>query len=113
MKTPADIRSVTLAEWTEFIEKLSAESDYQIIILDFGNDVCGLYGLLNQCTKIYTPMLLDEDSKRKIRNFETVLRDENFEKVIESMEKIVLPVGVDTIGVNRFIEEWTERNVLL
>ena len=113
MKTPADIRSVTLAEWTELLEKLSAESDYQIIILDFGNDVCGLYGLLNQCTKIYTPMLLDEDSKRKIRNFETVLRDENFEKVIESMEKIVLPVGVDTIGVNRFIEEWTERNVLL
>jgi hypothetical protein len=48
-----------------------------------------------------------------MRNFETVLRDENFEKVIESMEKIVLPVGVDTIGVNRFIEEWTERNVLL
>lgn len=113
MKTPADIRSVTLAEWTELLEKLSAESDYQIIILDFGNDVCGLYGLLNQCTKIYTPMLLDEDSKRKIRNFETVLRDENFEKVIESMEKIVLPTGVDTIGVNRFIEEWTERNVLL
>lgn len=112
MKAPGDIRSVTLAEWTELLEKLSTDSDYQTIILDFGNDISGLFGLLNQCTKIYVPMLLDEDSKRKMRNFEIILGDENFEKVIESMEKIVLPSGVQSTGVNRFMEEWTERNVM-
>lgn len=113
MKTPADLRSVTLAEWTELLEKLSTDSDYQTVILDFGNDISGLFGLLNQCKKVYVPMLLDEYSKRKMRNFEVILRDENFERVIESIEKIVLPTGVQMISVNRFMEEWTERNVML
>ena len=106
-------RSVTLAEWTELLEKLSTDSDYQTVILDFGNDISGLFGLLNQCKKVYVPMFLDEYSKRKMRNFEAILRDENFEKVIESIEKIVLPTGVQMISVNRFMEEWTERNVML
>ena len=60
MKTPADLRSVTLAEWTELLEKLATDSDYQVIILDFGTEVCGLFGLLSQCTKVYTPVLLDD-----------------------------------------------------
>ena len=113
MKTPADLRSVTLAEWTELLEKLSTDSDYQTVILDFGNEVSGLFGLLSQCKKVYVPMLLDDHSRRKIKNFEAILKDENFEKVIESIEKIVCPSGVQTIGVNRFMKEWTERNVKL
>ncbi len=112
MKTPADLRSVTLAEWTELLEKLADDSDYQVIVLDLGYEVCGLFGLLNQCTRIYTPVLSDEDSKRKIRNFEKILRDESFEKVIESIEKIHLPTGVLPMNVNLFMEEWAERNVM-
>lgn len=113
MKTPADLRSVTLAEWTELLEKLATDSDYQVIILDFGTEVCGLFGLLSQCTKVYTPVLLDEDSKRKIRNFEMILKNENFERVLSSMEKIILPDGVTQRNVKGFMEEWTERNVKL
>lgn len=113
MKTPGDIRSVTLAEWTELLEKLATDSDYQTIVLDFGNDVSGLFGLLDQCTKVYTPMLLDEESQRKIRNFEMILKDENFAKVIESIEKVILPTGMPSMSVNHFMAEWTERNVML
>lgn len=112
MKTPGDIRSVTLAEWMELLEKLATDSDYQTIILDFGNDVSGLFGLLGQCTKVYVPVLLDEESQRKMRNFEMILRDENFEKVIESMEKIILPTGIQSMNVSRFMKEWAERNVM-
>ena len=112
MKTPADLRSVTLAEWTELLEKLATDSDYQVIVLDFGSEVCGLFGLLDQCTKIYTPVLLDENSKRKIQNFEKILKDENFEKVLESMEKICLSAGAVSMNVSKFMEEWAERNVM-
>ena len=111
MKAPADLRSVTLAEWTELLEKLSADSDYQVIVLDFGNEVCGLFGLLSQCTKVYTPMLSDSDSKRKMWNFEKILKVENFEKVLESICKISIPAGVETTTVKAFMEEWAERNV--
>lgn len=109
MKAPADLRSVTLAEWTELLEKLATDSDYHVVIIDFGNDVCGLLQLLSQCTKVYTPVLPDGESKRKMENFEWILRDENFEKVIESIHKINLPTGFDKLNVRTFMEEWTER----
>lgn len=112
MKTPADLRSVTLAEWTELLEKLSTDSDYQIIVMDFGNDICGLFQLLSQCTKVYIPMLSDADSKRKIRNFEWILKDENFEKVMEGMHKIILPAEDCKINVEAYMEEWAERAVM-
>lgn len=113
MKTPADLRSVTLAEWTELLEKLASDSDYHVIVIDFGSDVCGLFGLLSQCTKIYTPMLVDTESKRKMENFEWILRDENFEKVIESIQKVYLPGGFDNRNAKAFMDEWVERSVKL
>ena len=111
MKTPGDLRSVTLSEWTELLEKLATDSDYQVIVLDFGNEVCGLFGLLGQCTKVYVPMLLDKDSKRKMRNFEMILKNENFERVFDSMEKLVLPEGIIGTNLKAYMEEWVERTV--
>ena len=109
MKTPGDLRSVTLAEWTELLEKLATDSDYQTIVLDIGKEISGLFGLLGQCTKVYVPAFLDEDSKRKMRNFEMILKNENFEKVFDSMEKIVLPDGLTSTNIKVFMEEWAER----
>ena len=112
MKIPADLRGVTLAEWTELLEKLSTDSDYQVIVMDFGNDICGLFQLLSQCTRVYIPMLSDADSKRKIRNFEWILKNENFEKVMEGMHKIILPAEDCKINVEAYMEEWAERAVM-
>ena len=52
MKIPADLRSVTVAEWSEFLEKLAIDSDYNVVVIDFGQDVSGIFQLLSQCTKI-------------------------------------------------------------
>ena len=111
MKTPADIRSVTLAEWMELLDKFAAESDYQVLVLDFGNDIQGLFDLLGRCDHVYTPVLSDEDSKRKMRNFEMILKDENSEKVLRCMEKINLPTGGLQVNWKLFLEEWAERKV--
>lgn len=112
MKRPSDLQSVTLAEWTELLEKLASDSDYRVVIIDFGQDVCGLFQLLSQCTKVYTPILPDEVSKNKMENFEWNLREASFEKVIESVQKIFLPGSFDRLNVKAFMEEWTERSVV-
>jgi len=112
MKKPSDLRSVTLAEWTELLEKLASDSDYRVVVIDFGQDVCGLFQLLSQCTKIYTPILSDAVSKNKVENFEWNLREAGFEKVIESVQKIFLPGSFDRINAKTFMEEWTERSVM-
>lgn len=111
MKKPGDLRSVTLAEWTELLEKLASDSDYRVVVIDFGQDVCGLFQLLSQCTKVYTPILPDAVSQNKMENFEWNLRETNFEKVIESVQKIYLPGSFDRMNAKMFMEEWTERSV--
>lgn len=113
MKTPADLRSVTLAEWTELLEKLALDSDYRVIIIDFGYEICGLFQFLSQCTKIYTPVLPDLSSRGKIENFEWNLREEHCEKVLESVQKIYLPRGFDRMNAKVFMEEWARKAVAL
>lgn len=109
MKVPADLRSVTVAEWSELLEKLALDSDYSVVIIDFGQDVSGVFQLLSQCTKIYMPIISDVESKRKLENFEWILKDENFKKVIESIQKIYLPTRIERMDLKAFMEEWAEK----
>ena len=113
MKTPADLRSVTLSEWTELLEKLASDSDYQVVVIDFGNDVCELFKLLSQCTGIYMPVLSDDASRKKVENFEWVIRSENFEEIMEGLHKLYIPGNLDERSIRSFLEDWIERNVVL
>lgn len=109
MKMPADLRSVTFAEWSELLEKLATDSDYTRVVIDFGQDICGLFQLFSQCTKVYMPVLSDMESKIKLENLEWILTQENFKKVMMGIQKIYLPAGLDGKGMERFMEEWAER----
>ena len=111
MKVPADLRSVSLSEWTELLEKLAADSDYHVVVIDFGNDVCGLFQLLCQCTKVYMPVLQDEESRRKLENLEWILHNEEFEKVMDTVYKVHLPNGFDVRNAKGFMKAWVERSI--
>ena len=111
MKAPADLRSVTFSEWSELFEKLATDSDYHVVVVDFGQDVCGLFQLLSQCTKVYMPILSDKDSLKKVENFEWILKYENFEKVMENIQKIYPPENLELSRGKRFWREWAERAV--
>lgn len=112
MKAPADLRSVTLSEWTELLEKLATDSDYQVVVIDFGQEVCGLFQLLSQCTQIYMPILSDMAAQRKMENFEWILRDENFERMIENIHKICIPENIDYLNLKTYMQEWIKRSVM-
>ncbi len=111
MKTPADIRSVTLGEWTELLEKLAADSEYQIVVIDFGSEICDIFQLLGQCKKIYTPMISDADSQKKMSNFEKILTYQNFERILDNMYKITIPLGCEK-NMHAFMKECAERFVM-
>lgn len=112
MKVPADLRSVTLAEWTELLEKLASDSDYRVVVLDFGNEICGLFSLLSQCTKVFTPVIQEPVSENKIKNFEWNLQEEHFEKVIDSVHKIYLPEETGSCDLEAFMSECAGKLVL-
>lgn len=109
MKFPEDLRGVTAGEWTEFIEKLASESEYQIVVIDFGNDTNGIYELLNQCTGVLMPVLSDQASIKKVENFEWILREKNFERLSETIHKICLPEYRDSRNVHAFMDDWVKR----
>lgn len=109
MKVPADLRSVTVAEWSELLEKLALDSDYNVVVIDFGQDVSGIFQLLSQCTKIYMPILSDVEAKRKLENFEWILNNENFKRVMECIQKIYLPTGIEQMNLKAFMEKWAEK----
>ncbi len=109
MKVPADLRGVTVAEWSELLEKLAIDSDYSVVIIDFGQDVSGIFQLLSQCTKIYMPIISDAESKRKLENFEWILKNENFKKVVECIQKIYLPTGIERMNMKAVMDEWAEK----
>lgn len=109
MKTPADIRSVTLSEWTELFERLAYDTGYEVVVVDFGEDVCGLFQLLSQCTKVYAPVLQDEASQKKWNNFEWALRYEDFKILMEQIQKIDLPENFDFRGITNYMNDWIKR----
>lgn len=112
MKAPADLRSVTLAEWTELLEKIATDSDYHVVVIDFGQEVCGLLQLLSQCTQIYMPILSEQESLRKMENFKWILQDENFEEIIKDIHKICIPEHIGNLNLKTFMQEWIQRSVV-
>lgn len=113
MKTPADIRSVTLSEWTELFERLAYDTGYEVVVVDFGEDVCGLFQLLSQCTSVYAPVLQDEASQKKWKNFEWALQYEDFKILTEQIQKIYLPENFDRRGIAKHMNDWIKKAVVL
>lgn len=111
MKIPADLKSVTLAEWTELLDKLATDSEYDEVVVKFGNDICGLFQLLSRCTRVYLPVISDIESKRKVQNFEWIIENENFENLIHCIQKIYLSSDAGCEAIEAFMKEWVERSV--
>ena len=108
--TPGDIQSTTLEEWIELLQGIIDYSNYDIILLDLGDGVSGLYRFLEQCTKIYMPVRNDPVSQAKITQFETILRTLNQGKVLGKIQKLKLPYHRTTHkGVN-YLDDlvWSE-----
>ena len=63
-----------MEEWLQFIQEIGACGEYDVLILDVGNQIEEGYQILNQCKKVYMPVLEDPISRAKILQFEKNLR---------------------------------------
>ena len=89
--SPIDIQSTSYEEWMTLINEIIQKSSYETIILDFGDGVTDLYGLLNECTKIYMPIRGDVMSTSKIAHFENLLEMWNYQETCQKIQKVKLP----------------------
>ncbi len=89
--SPCDLREVHLEEWLQFIRELGACGEYDVLILDLGNQIEECYQILNQCKEVYMPVLEDPISRAKILQFEKSLRALELSELQEKIRKLHLP----------------------
>lgn len=90
LKSPVELRHVSLENWECLLEALEKESRYQLVILDLGGAVNGLYELLESCDVIYTPVSQDFTAQAKLAQYENTLQLLELEEILE--KTVQLPV---------------------
>lgn len=107
---PQDITSVTVPEWHSLLDTIRKESVYEYVILDIGDGVEDVCGLLDLCDHIYMPIRQDFVSQSKIIQFEKLMAVCNRQEVLERVEKLKLPYYTYPTIKNQYMKQlmWSE-----
>lgn len=103
-----DLREINLAEWIQLLNELVSYSAYETVILDIGQPIGEAFSLLSQCSVIYTPVCEDTVSKAKIAQYENLLREMEFEEILEKSRRMVLPFCEPVMQGEYFLEQLTD-----
>lgn len=111
-----DIAEFSSAELCEIILKIATESDYEVLVIDFGALGKRSVELFELCDIIYIPQAEDKKSEDKLREFyhylEMTGRDlykEKFEIYHLDFQKDYLPEVIDDILYSPMGEYWKEK----
>ena len=85
-------------------------SSYEVIVLDIGNGIEELFQLLDQCKRIYMPVLTDVISTCKISQFENLLRIWDYPQVLSKTVKVRLPFHAGPSAAETYAQQlpWSE-----
>lgn len=100
-----DLREVSLTEWIQLLNELVSFSSYETIILDIGQPLGEVFSLLSQCSVIYMPVCDDIVSRAKIAQYENLLREMDYEEILEKSQKMVLPFCTPMMQGEYFLEQ--------
>ena len=74
IRNEQDFRNVDREEWLRLFEAILEKSIYEILLLDLGDSINGLYQILENCGRIYTPYIDEGITKAKLDQYEKSLR---------------------------------------
>lgn len=83
MPVTQDLRAVEEGEWMKLFEEIFANCIYQTLVLDLGDSIKGLFGILRACHTVYTPYTEDSISQAKLCQYSENLRRTGYEDVLE------------------------------
>lgn len=86
-----DLKEVTWEEWEALITQLLENSLYEMVVLDVGESVQGLFPLLELCDRVYMPVLEDENSRRKLKQYQDNVEQLKLEKLKRITYQFVMP----------------------
>lgn len=90
-KIPVELTDITAEEWNELLDQLIGSGIYDLIMIDFGEGIQGLLGLLARCDRIYMPVMDDFFSQSKLSQYEEMLETLDYQEIIEKTKRVYLP----------------------
>ena len=88
VRVSEDLKHVTIEEWEELFSRILAESIYEILILDIGDGMQELLGVLDLCQEIHLPFIKEPAAASKTRQFEEELKLLKREDIIRRISKV-------------------------
>lgn len=100
-----DLKEITGEEWKTFMEQILVESPYELVILDIGESMQGLFGILEMCDRIYMPVLDDDRAVQKVQQFERNTEQLKLDRLRRITYRFVMPPNVEEFAKIRMREE--------
>lgn len=85
--SPLDIRNIKGEQWLHFFGEIK-KCNYEVIILDMGEAVDGVFDILRMCKRIYMPTRDDGVSYAKLEQFEALLQIMEYGDVLKKIKKL-------------------------
>ena len=87
MRMSEDLKAVETGEWIRFVEQITDQCIYEVLILDIDEGIRGVYELLRMCTEIYVAVKKEEVAQAKVFQFEEELHLMGYEDVKRKLVK--------------------------
>lgn len=100
-----DLKEVSQSEWEMLLQQILEDSPYELVILDVGESLQGLFPLLEMCDRVYMPVLEDDTSSRKMQQFQKNLDQLKLDKLKRNTYRFVMPQNIEEFAKIRMKEE--------
>lgn len=92
VRTYMDVTMIESEQWINLISEFLKISNYDYILLDLSDQLCGLFDILRKCSWIYTIEKDDGFAKAKIAQYEEMLSLANYEDILKKTKRCNLPI---------------------
>lgn len=90
-QAPLDIQSFSKEDWEQLLTVLKENAGYEVLVLEFGEEVRGFMDLLNKSDFVYLPVKNEIWEGEKIRQLEAFLEKAGYQELKQRMRKLTLP----------------------
>lgn len=97
MRNPVNLYEISGKNYELLLSRLLEESDYEVILLDFGSMIAGFYELLGQMDGLYCLNRPGRFLEKQQENFITCIRQYE-ETLLERVRPVILPKEERVIG---------------
>lgn len=87
MENESDLRAISGEEWIRLFDRILEKCIYEILILDLGDCINGLYDILKNCERVYTPYICEGAAMAKVEQYEKNLRTTGYGDVLSRTVK--------------------------